>query len=99
MYRLLVILAIAFLLINPAGICAGNGGVQKAPTHPCCPSSPSSCVCIDRQPAPPALPSLADSGIVLPPAPVALVHVADHPVRVAAASESVVFPAESRFLQ
>ena len=100
MYRILAVLSIAFLLLNPAGICAGtNGGVAKAPAHPCCPSTPSSCICIDRQPAPPALPSLADTGIVVPPAPIALLSSADQPVRVMAAAESGVFPTESRFLQ
>ena len=59
---ILALLSVVFLLVNPAGICAGSG-MAKSPTHPCCPTSPthdsakSSCVCIDRQPAPPSVPS------------------------------------------
>lgn len=73
-YRVvLAVLGILFLLLNPAGICAGTPGTQS-PSHPCCPkpSGPaqapatSSCVCIDRQPAAPSLPSLSDSGPVAP---------------------------------
>jgi hypothetical protein len=69
------LLGIALLLWNPAGICAGTPGSQS-PSHPCCPqpAAPagpvtSSCVCIDRQPAAPVLPSLSDSGPVAEVAP------------------------------
>jgi hypothetical protein len=69
------IVAIAILLVNPAGICAGTPGASS-PSHPCCPkpaaTPTSSCVCIDRQPAAPVLPSLADSGPVLTVAPAAV---------------------------
>jgi hypothetical protein len=72
------ILGIAFLLANPAGICAGTPGTAS-PSHPCCPkpSTPvapttSSCVCIDRQPAAPVLPALADQGPAVAVAPVAV---------------------------
>lgn len=73
----LALVAIAFLLFNPAGICAGTPSSQS-PSHPCCPSTPapghqapapSSCVCIDRQPAAPSLPSLTDEGPVAAIAP------------------------------
>jgi hypothetical protein len=77
---ILAILGIAFLLLNPAGICAGTPGSQS-PSHPCCPkpSTPvapasSSCVCIDRQPAAPTLPSLADNGPVVTVASAAVVE-------------------------
>ena len=78
----LALLGIAFLLLNPAGVCAGTPGAQS-PSHPCCPkpAAPdapvtSSCVCIDRQPAAPVLPSLSDSGIVAEIAPDATTAVA-----------------------
>ena len=68
----LAIMAIAFLLFNPAGICAGTPSSSSSPSHPCCPSrapqpnapAHSSCICIDRQPAAPTLPSLSDQGPV-----------------------------------
>jgi hypothetical protein len=59
---LLAVLAIAILLCNPAGICAGTPGA-KSPSHPCCPkpaAEKAACVCIDRQPAAPTVPALAD---------------------------------------
>jgi hypothetical protein len=61
---LLAILGIVFLLANPAGICAGTAAVGAS--HPCCPKPSgdavkSPCVCIDRQPASPTLPSIGDS--------------------------------------
>ena|SRR5215475_4940871 len=99
MYRLLAILSIAFLLLNPAGICAGNSSGAKTSSHPCCPSTPSNCVCIDRQPAAPVLPALADAGVVVAPAPAALLSMAEWPVPVEVDSESPFCPAESRFLQ
>jgi hypothetical protein len=58
----LVLLSVVFLLVNPAGVCAGSP-MTKSPSHPCCPTSPThdsaktNCVCIDRQPAPPSVPS------------------------------------------
>ena len=60
---ILALPGIAFLLLNPAGVCAGTPPVH-APSHPCCPTPSSqhhgsgtgACVCIDRQPAAPALP-------------------------------------------
>jgi hypothetical protein len=63
----LALLGIALLVFNPAGICAGTPSAH-APSHPCCPAPPTSnhssgtgaCICIDRQPAAPALPSLHD---------------------------------------
>ncbi|HKE26572.1 MAG TPA: hypothetical protein VKB88_29660 [Bryobacteraceae bacterium] len=66
----LALLGIALLVVNPAGVCAGTPSAH-APSHPCCPAPPTqhhgngtgTCVCIDRQPTPPALPSL-DSGHV-----------------------------------
>jgi len=71
------ILGIAFLLLNPAGICAGTPG-SSSPSHPCCPkpagTATSSCVCIDRQPAAPVLPSLADNGPAMAAAPAAAVE-------------------------
>jgi hypothetical protein len=100
MYRLLAILSIAFLLLNPAGICAGNSSSSpKAPAHPCCPSAPSNCVCIDRQPAAPVLPALADAGIVVPPTPAAVLSAVEQPAPVAIVSESPAGPSDSRFLQ
>jgi hypothetical protein len=65
----LALLSIAILIFNPAGICAG-GPMAQSPSHPCCPSGSgpqhqdslkSSCVCIDRQPAAPSLPSNSGS--------------------------------------
>jgi hypothetical protein len=66
------LLGIAFLLLNPAGVCAGTPGARSA-GHPCCPqpAAPSqhggasgACICIDRQTAAPVLPSLVESGMV-----------------------------------
>jgi hypothetical protein len=57
---LLAVLAIAILLWNPAGVCAGTVGVSS-PSHPCCPKptvEKASCICIDRQSDPPTVPSL-----------------------------------------
>jgi hypothetical protein len=62
------LLGIALLLLNPAGVCAGTSSAP-GPLHPCCPAPPTqhhgsrtgTCVCIDRQPSAPALPSL-DNG-------------------------------------
>src|SRR5579883_2279455 len=63
---MIALLGIALLLWNPAGVCAGSpsGGGRS---HPCCPASSTrhagstgACVCIDRQPAAPSLPSLDD---------------------------------------
>ncbi len=74
----LVLLSIALLLVNPAGICAGNAMAQS-PSHPCCPKAPtphqdssdkSNCVCIDRQPAPPTLPPVTAEGQFLTAPPV-----------------------------
>lgn len=72
---LLAILGIVFLLANPAGICAGTMGSQS-PSHPCCPKpagdlAKAPCVCIDRQPAAPVLPSLTEqaSADAVAPAP------------------------------
>lgn len=64
----LALLGIALLLLNPAGFCAGNGS-GRGQSHPCCPapatqhhrSGTGGCICIDRQPTRPALPSL-DNG-------------------------------------
>jgi len=61
----LALIGIAMILLNPAGVCAGTPSVH-APSHPCCPvpytqhhgSGTGACVCIDRQPAAPALPAL-----------------------------------------
>jgi hypothetical protein len=61
----LAILGVCFLLLNPAGICAGAGVASaESPSHPCCPkpaadSTDSPCICIDRQPAAPTVPSLS----------------------------------------
>src|SRR3954452_25516048 len=58
----LALLGIAVLLLNPAGACAGTPGAKSA-SHPCCPKATAdkaSCVCLDRQPAAPTLPPLAD---------------------------------------
>src|SRR3954470_3106013 len=58
----LALLGIAILLLNPAGACAGTPGANSA-SHPCCPkpsAEKASCVCLDRQPAAPTLPALAD---------------------------------------
>jgi len=57
---LLAVLAISILLFNPAGVCAGMMGATS-PSHPCCPkpaAEKSPCICIDRQSAPPTVPSL-----------------------------------------
>jgi hypothetical protein len=62
----LAVLGVVFLLLNPAGICAGAGiASTESPSHPCCPKPPagkadSPCICIDRQPAAPTVPSLTD---------------------------------------
>ncbi|HTS64901.1 MAG TPA: hypothetical protein VMH28_22915 [Candidatus Acidoferrales bacterium] len=71
----LAIAGIAFLLLNPAGVCAGTPSTQS-PAHPCCPPPAGSthhhgsggrgCVCIDRQAAAPVLPSLDDTGRLMP---------------------------------
>src|ERR1700757_1207540 len=66
---LLALLGIALLVLSPGCVCAGVSPVQ-AQSHPCCPSpSPqhhgnvsAACICIDRQPAAPALPPLAVAG-------------------------------------
>jgi hypothetical protein len=60
----LAILGVFFLLANPAGICAGTPSAQS-PSHPCCPTQSTDtadapCICIDRQPAAPTVPSLSD---------------------------------------
>jgi hypothetical protein len=62
----LAILGVCFLLLNPAGICAGAGiASSQSPSHPCCPkpaadTTDSPCICIDRQPAAPTVPSLSE---------------------------------------
>jgi hypothetical protein len=73
----LAILGVCFLLLNPAGICAG-AGIASAETqaHPCCPkpavdTADSPCICIDRQPAAPTVPSLSDQSSLLVIGPVA----------------------------
>jgi hypothetical protein len=53
----LVALSLLLLLANPAGFCAGNM-TSASGGHPCCPKAPSvksSCLCIDRQSAAPAV--------------------------------------------
>ena len=65
-------LGVVLLLLNPAGVCEGSPAAQS-PSHPCCPAPPANshsggagtCVCIDRQPAAPTVPSL-DSGQAAP---------------------------------
>src|SRR3954453_10783629 len=61
----LALLSILFLILNPAGFCAGSP-MAKSPSHPCCPSgsgsqhqdmAKASCVCIDRQPTAPSVPA------------------------------------------
>jgi hypothetical protein len=57
---LLAVLAVAILLLNPAGVCAGTVGAAS-PSHPCCPKpavEKAACICIDRQSDPPTVPSL-----------------------------------------
>ncbi len=60
---LLAIFGVVFLLVNPAGACAGiMAGQPSSPSHPCCPKpsasiEKSSCICIDRQPAAPTVPA------------------------------------------
>jgi hypothetical protein len=61
---LLALLGVFFLLANPAGICAGTPSA-KSPSHPCCPkpsadAAKAPCICIDRQPAAPTVPSLSE---------------------------------------
>ena len=54
---MLVALSLFLLLANPAGFCAGNM-TSRTGGHPCCPKAPAakaSCLCIDRQPAAPAV--------------------------------------------
>jgi len=75
-----VLLSIVCLLLNPAGICAGNSGMQS-PSHPCCPTHPkvdggSACVCIDRPAATVAIPSVVEAP--------AAVHTPPFEVRMAA---------------
>ena len=57
----LALLGIAFLLLNPAGICAGNF-TSDSPSHPCCPKpaamAKAPCVCIDRQSEVETIPTL-----------------------------------------
>jgi hypothetical protein len=60
---LLAILGVLFLVANPAGMCAGTPTAQS-PSHPCCPTrsgdaADAPCICIDRQPAAPTVPSLS----------------------------------------
>ena len=69
------ILGILFLLVNPAGVCAGTPA-QDMSAHECCPKpadngSESPCLCIDRAPDAPALPALDDltRAAVVAPAP------------------------------
>jgi hypothetical protein len=65
----LAILGVCFLLLNPAGICAGAGiASAQSPSHPCCPkpaadTTNSPCICIDRQPAAPTVPSLSEQSL------------------------------------
>jgi hypothetical protein len=107
---LLAILGIVFLLANPAGICAGTPSAQPGShaSHPCCPppsgsnqhqgGTSGSCVCIDRQPAAPALPALADGGLYAPAAAVAVTSPGELRCEKANAPDRIVFPAESRFI-
>jgi hypothetical protein len=86
--NLLALIGILLLLVNPAGICAGTMGSANSPSHPCCPQpglEKAPCLCIDRQPAAPTLPPLADQPQL---AVVAVAPVAD--VVVAALPEPVV---------
>ena len=83
----LAFLGVVFLLANPAGACAGMmAGLSSQPSHPCCPKpsgdlAKSACLCIDRQPAAPAVPSPGEQtqDAVVAPAPSML---ADVPVEV-----------------
>lgn len=87
---LLAILGVVFLLANPAGICAGMT-TAALPSHPCCPkpahdAPQAPCICIDRQPAAPTLPSISELTEAVAIAPVAVLA-ADAP---AAAPEFIV---------
>lgn len=71
----LVALGIAVLLLNPAGVCAGNMSAPS-PSHPCCPNSSgdtakSSCLCIEAQSSAPILASPGEQAqfAFLAPAP------------------------------
>src|SRR4051794_17637410 len=100
------LLGIALLLVNPAGVCAGTPGAQS-PSHPCCPKGPApqhhssgtaACVCIDRQPAAPAVPVLADNGPVAAVAVEAALHVTEQPRNEFRSSESFFSPPHDRFV-
>ena len=78
--NVLAILGVCFLLLSPAGICAGAGiATEQSPSHPCCPKPPadtadSPCLCIDREPAAPTTASVsviapAPAPVTEPPAP------------------------------
>jgi hypothetical protein len=106
---LLALLGIVFLLVNPAGVCAGMASAPVShASHPCCPppagsghhqnSGSGSCVCIDRQPAAPVLPSLADSGLCVPATVPAVTQPAERRSEKANAPDRIDFPAEDRVL-
>jgi hypothetical protein len=77
---LLAVLGVVFLLANPAGICAGMAGAgTPSPSHACCPkpagdTAKAPCICIDRQPAAPALPAIGEltQAAVTAPVPAAI---------------------------
>jgi hypothetical protein len=104
----LALLSILFLVINPAGFCAGSP-MAKSPSHPCCPSGPApqqhdlaktSCVCIDRQPTAPSLPANDAGGSVVAVSPDSSPQLAAGVVSAAQrVAERVIFPPNDRYLQ
>ena len=64
----LAALSVLFLLLNPAGFCAGNMDGQSN-GHPCCPKAPATakagCQCIEYQVASPTVSVPAETGTVL----------------------------------
>jgi len=103
----LAILSIAFLLLNPAGICAGTAGAKSA-AHPCCPKpacphqqgpASSGCGCIDRQPVAPSAPAPAGAEQLVPPAQATPLGSAEMPGRRLRPDEFAVISPQDRFLQ
>jgi hypothetical protein len=106
---LLALLGIVFLLVNPAGVCAGMASAPGShASHPCCPppagsgqhqnSGSGGCVCIDRQPAAPVLPSLAAAGLYVPATAAAVTQSVERRTENANAPDRIVLPSENRFI-
>jgi hypothetical protein len=100
----LALLGVVFLLMNPVGFCAGSPMAQS-PSHPCCPtksaphhedSAKTSCVCIDRQPAAPSVPSKDSSEGIAVVAPDSTPQAFYHSSREHRAFERIAFAPQDR---